>query len=142
MKLPLNLLKSRNDVAALLAMLYSPEGLQTFGEMADNSFRIAWGELTTEGAYALLLLLGAAEQMQSIIGQDSQSLSFMPLVVLKGFGNAYTQLSPYRELLQEIELGQLSPLEAKVRAGEISIAQGKGTLLSVDQLNTLLVDAA
>ena len=66
----------------------------------------------------------------------------MPLVVLKGFGNAYTQLSPYRELLQEIELGQLSPLEAKVRAGEISIAQGKGTLLSVDQLNTLLVDAA
>lgn len=125
-------------MAALLAMLYSPEGLQTFGEMANDSFRIAWGELTSEEAHALLLLLGVAEQMQAIV----ESLSFMPLVVLRGLGNAHAQLFPFRALLQEIEAGQLPPLEAKIRAGEISIAQGKGTSMSVDHLNTLLVNTA
>ena len=142
MKLPVNLLKGRSDVAALLAMLYSPEGLQTFGEMADNSFHITWGELTGEEAHALLLLLGAAEQMRAVIEQGPQSLSFMPMVILKGFSNAYTQLSPYRTLLQELEAGQLSPLEAKIRAGEISIAQNRGFSVSTDQLANLLVDAA
>lgn len=37
---------------------------------------------------------------------------------------------------------EVPPLEAKVRAGEISIAQGKGVSMSVDQLANLLVDAA
>lgn len=142
MTLPVNLLKSRNDVAGLLAMLYSPEGLRTFGEIADNSFKISWGELTSEEARALLLVLGAAEQMQVVIGQGPQSLSFMPIIVLKGLTNAHAQLSPYRTLLQEIEAGGVPPLEAKIRAGEISISQHKGVSMSVDQLSNLLVDAA
>lgn len=37
-KLPATLLKSQNDVTALLAMLYSAEGLATFEQMADNTF--------------------------------------------------------------------------------------------------------
>lgn len=142
MKLPATLLKSQNDVTALLAMLYSAEGLATFEQMADNTFSIAWGELTSDEAHALLRLVGISGQIQVMLGQQPTTLSFMPLVVLKGLGNAYAALSPYHSLLVRIEAGEISPLEAKIQAGEIAIGQRQSIVMSPEQITTLLENGA
>lgn len=75
-KLPATLLKGQNDVTALLAMLYSAEGLATFEQMADNTFSIAWGDITSDEAHALLLLVGISGQVQVMFGQQPTTLNF------------------------------------------------------------------
>lgn len=142
MKLPPHLLKSQNDIASLLTMLYTPDGLQAFGEMAEDKVNIAWAEVTPEEAHAILLLLTAGIQMQKLIEQASDIITFVPPVVLKGLANMYRQLWPYHSLLMDIEARRASGLEAKIRAGEISIANGQGVSMSVEQLNSLLLNAA
>lgn len=142
MTLPANLLQTRNETVGLLAMLYSPQGLQMFAEMADDSYKVAWQELTAEEARSLLYLLNVSEQIGTVASRDLNSLGLMPVTVLKGLTSAEKRLAPYRNVLTAIEAGQLSPLEAKVQAGEIAVVQGKGVVLSTDELTNLLADAA
>ena len=145
MKIPAKLLqiqRLQNDVTAMLAFLYSPEGIQVFSDMAEDDFSIAWGELTAEEAHAFLFLLNVADQINAVAQYQPGTLSLMPQVAFKALSNASTKLSAYRELLRKIEQNQLSSLEAKIGAGEISISQGQGVSMPVDQLNKLLVNAA
>ena len=145
MKIPAKLVQIQqlqNDVIAMLTFLYSPEGIQVFTDMAQEDFSIAWGELTSEEARAFLFLLNTADQINAVVQYQPGSLTLMPQVAIQAFSNASTKLSAYRELLKTIEQNLLSPLEAKIRAGEISIAQGQGVSMSVNQLNNLLVNAA
>ena len=145
MKIPvkyLQLQKMQTDTAAMLALLYSPEGMEFFTEMAQDNFTVVWSRLTTEEAHAILFLLNIAEQIKAIFAYQPESLNLIPRVVFDGFSNALHQLTPYRDLLQRIEARELTPYEVKILAGEIEIAQGQGVSMTMDQLNALLVDAA
>ncbi|QJD77071.1 hypothetical protein [Spirosoma rhododendri] len=142
MKLPLDLLRTQNDIASMLTMLYSYEWADVYREMAEEEFRIAWGELTKEEATALLMLLNTAEQTGTINRQSPQLISLMPVAILKGLANAYVRLNPYKNVLTKIKDGEVTRLEAKILAGEISISRNEGTVLSGDQLINFVANAA
>lgn len=137
----LQLQKLQGDAVAMLTLLYSPEGMEVFTEMAQDDFSLGWSQLNPQEAQAILFLLNVAQQIVTLSQEQPQSLMFIPKYAFDGFFNVVKQLSPYRAVLTRIEAGELTPYEAKILAGEIQINQGKGIAMSMDQLNALLVNA-
>lgn len=145
MKIPPKLIQLQqlhNDMASMLALLYSPEGLQVFSEMAKENFTISWSKLTPEEAHTLLFFLAIAEQIQVVSQYQPESLTLIPKIAFDGFSNALRQLTPYRELLQKIEAKLLTPFEVKILAGELDIANGRGISFTLEELNDLVNNAA
>ena len=142
MKIPAKLIQSYTDVAAMLAFLYSPEAIEVFTEMATDDFAIGWEELTPEEAHALLTLLTIGSTVLSEVDKSPERFGLMPILVVRAFRNACLKLAPYKDLLQRVFEKQLSPFEAKILGRDLSLHQGEGIRMTMDQLNNRLVNAA
>ncbi|GAB3956374.1 hypothetical protein GCM10028805_46040 [Spirosoma harenae] len=130
-----------NDVVSMLALLYSPEGIEAFTEMASGNFSIDWEQLTHDQAHWILYLLGVAESY-TVLEHKPDIFSLMPPIIDKALHVVATKLGVYRPILEGIEAGRLSSFEAKVLGGDMDIRQGKGVTVSVDDLLTQLENAA
>ena len=95
----------------MLMLLYSPEGIQAFTEMATDEFAIQWSELTPDEAHYLLFLVNLADQVKSI-AHHAEVFSLMPPIVNKALTTVLAKLSIYRPVLEGIALGNYSPFEA------------------------------
>jgi hypothetical protein len=139
LKIPPTLLQARSEMVAMLALLFSPEGIQTFTEIAENEFVISWGELTADEARAILFLLGIAE---SFVAEPIAPNPFglMPPIVAKALHNVANRLGRYRPVLEPLSKGKLSSLDAVIQSSEIDFATGYSRSFSLEELNQFATD--
>ena len=142
MKIPAAILKTPNDIAAGLALLYSPSGLSALSLFAQDHFPIYWGELTPEEAHLHVVLVDTALAIQWLYEQSPESISLMPTIILQASAKVRQQIAPYRDILLKIADGELIGLAAKIAAGERSIELGQGVSYSLETLNQVLENEA
>lgn len=130
-----------NDVVSLLRLLYSPEGIQVFEEMATEPLAIRWGELTDDQAHYVLFLLDVAESFTGI-DVKPEMFGLMPPIVGRALARIANELRIYRPVLEGLASGKLSRFEAKLLAGEIDIDNGRGIVLTIDELKKMTINAA
>jgi hypothetical protein len=148
MKIPSQLLhlQGSNVLVNAFQVVFSPEGIQAFKEMANSDFAITWSELSREEAKALLFTWQLSDAMRTTLSGDPSSvpvvLNLLPAVFIQASANIRVRLTPYTSLLKRIAAGELTAFEAKVLGGEIELQQGKSKRYTIDQLHSLIADAA
>lgn len=130
------------DVTVLLGILYSSEGIQALTEMATESFDLQWGELDTDEAHLIRRLLHMASQVVVAFTAVPETVDMMPAIAVRAMQNICQKLGPFEPLLAQIESGSLSGLAAKLAAGELAFASGRGVVMPFAELSLRYDDAA
>ncbi|TAE32940.1 MAG: hypothetical protein EAZ91_03510 [Cytophagales bacterium] len=143
---PLLYLQGQNVLTNAFQIVFSPEGIQAFEEMANSDFPITWSELSREEAQALLFIWQVSDAMRSTLSSESSTvlpvLTLLPAVFIQASANILSKLTPYVPLLQQIASGEVTPFEAKILGGDIELRQGNRKVYTIDQLQHLTADAA